>query len=83
MTAQIDPALIEQLSTAVISMNSALTQILSSLKEERWVTPLQAEAELGIPSQTIRYLARSGKVSSRLIGKKRMEVRLSDLQARA
>lgn len=83
MTAQIDPAVIEQLVSASQSLISAMTQILSSLKEERWVTPLQAEAELGIPSQTIRYLARSGKVSSRLIGKKRMEVRLSDLQARA
>ena len=53
------------------------------VNDERWVTPLQAEAELGIPSQTIRYLARSGKVSSRLIGKKRMEILLSDLQAKA
>lgn len=83
MTSQIDPALIEQLITASQSLNAAMTQILVSLKDDRWVTPLQAEAELGIPSQTIRYLARSGKVSSRLIGKKRMEVKLSDLQERA
>lgn len=83
MTSQIDPALIEQLITASQSLNAAMTQILVSLKDDRWVTPLQAEAELGIPSQTIRYLARSGKVSSRLIGKKRMEILLSDLQAKA
>ncbi len=83
MTSQIDPALIEQLITASQSLNAAMTQILVSLKDDRWVTPLQAEAELGIPSQTIRYMARNGKVSSRLIGKKRMEVKLSDLQERA
>lgn len=83
MTAQIDKSLLQDLLTANQAISNAITQILVSLDDERWVTPLQAEAELGIQSQTIRYLARSGKVSSRLIGKKRMEVRLSDLQARA
>jgi hypothetical protein len=83
MTAQIDKSLLEDLLTANQAMSNAITKILSSLKDERWVTPLQAEAELGIPSQTIRYLARSGQVASRLIGKKRMEVLLSDLQSRA
>lgn len=82
MTAQIDKSLLQDLLTANQAISNAITQILVSLDDERWVTPLQAEAELGIPSQTIRYLARSGKVSSRLIGKKRMEVKLSDLQAR-
>ena len=83
MTAQIDRETLKQLSAALQLIGSVTEQILSSLNDERWVTPLQAEAELGIPSQTIRYLARSGKVSSRLIGKKRMEVKISDLQARA
>ncbi|MEA4865320.1 MAG: hypothetical protein VB088_07975 [Sphaerochaeta sp.] len=83
MTAQIDKSLLEDLLTANQAMSNAITKILSSIKDERWVTPLQAEAELGIPSQTIRYLARSGQVASRLIGKKRMEVLLSDLQSRA
>ena len=83
MTAQIDKSLLQDLLTANQAISNVITQILDSLDDERWVTPLQAEAELGIPSQTIRYLARSGKVSSRLIGKKRMEVLLSDLQAKA
>lgn len=83
MTAQIDRETLKQLSAALQLIGSVTEQILSSLNDERWVTPLQAEAELGIPSQTIRYLARSGKVSSRLIGKKRMEILLSDLQAKA
>ena len=83
MTAQIDKSLLQDLLTANQAISNVITQILDSLDDERWVTPLQAEAELGIPSQTIRYLARSGKVSSRLIGKKRMEILLSDLQAKA
>ncbi len=80
MTTQIDPALIEQLITASQNLNAAMTQILSSLTDERWVTPLQAQQELGIDAQTVRRLARSGRVASRRPSERRMEVKLSDLQ---
>lgn len=83
MTTQIDKALIEQLITASQSLNAAMTQILVSLKDERWVTSAQAEAELGIPAQTVRYLARTGKVASRKLSDRRVEVLFSDLQERA
>lgn len=83
MTAQIDKALLHDLPTANQALSSAITQILTSLDDERWVTPLQAQQELGIDAQTVRRLARSGRVASRRPSERRMEVRLSDLQQRA
>jgi hypothetical protein len=83
MTTQIDKALLQELLTANQSLSNAITQILTSLDDERWVTSAQAEAELGIPAQTVRYLARTGKVASRKLSDRRVEVLFSDLQERA
>lgn len=83
MTTQIDKALLQELLTANQSLSNAIAQILTSLDDERWVTPLQAEAELGIPAQTVRYMARTGKVASRKLSERRVEVFLSDLQGKA
>lgn len=81
MTIQIDKDTIEKMVAANIAMNTVLTNILSSLNEERWVSPAQAEAETGISAQTVRWMARNGKIESRRIGpgKRLMEVKLSDL----
>ncbi len=83
MTAQIDKAVIEQLVTASAALTNALTQILTSLNDDRWITPVEAEADLGISAQTVRHLARSGQIASRRRSERRIEVKLSDLQQRA
>ena len=83
MIVQIDKTYIKQLVTASAALNSALTQILTSLEDDRWVPPVQAEAELGINAQTVRHLARSGQVASRRLSERRIEVKILDLQQRA
>lgn len=79
----------EMLKSLVAQIASQSVAIIMQCKREAQdARPSDAEtdeyvAELGIPSQRIRYMARSGQIASRLIGKKRMEILISDLQARA
>lgn len=84
MTTTITREAIEQIIAANAAFNAALTSILSSLDEDRWVTPAEAEAETGIKAQTVRWMVRNGKLESRRKGPKGklIEVRLSDLLAR-
>ena len=83
MTATITREAIEKIIAANAAFNEALTSILSTMSEERWVTPAEAEAETGIKAQTIRWMVRNGKIESRRKGPqgKLIEVKLSDLLA--
>ena len=83
MTINIEQELVEQMIKANMALNTAMSKILESLQNGQWLTPTEAEKVTGIPSQTIRYLARSGRIESRKKSQKLIEVLLSDLKKEA
>ena len=80
MTAQIDNALLQEMIQATMAMNQAMATLLSSLKTEVWLSPADAQEATGVPAQTIRHLARSGRIQVRRKSQKLYEVLLSDVE---
>ena len=81
MTVQIDKALLQDMIQANMAFNHAMASILQSLDTtDVWLSPADAQEATGVPAQTIRHLARSGRIQSRKKGQKLIEVLLSDVE---
>lgn len=81
MNISIDKDLLEQLVQTNIAYNSVMSRLLESIRDDdEWVGTGKARTLTGISTERIRYLARSGRIQSRKIGPKLIEVRLRDLK---
>jgi len=80
MIVQIDKGLLQEMIHANMAFNSAMASILSSLDDDKWLSPADAQKATGVPAQTIRHLARSGRIQSRKKSQKLVEVLLSDVE---
>ena len=80
MTVNISQELLSKLVQATALYNSVLEELLLEMRAERWVSPADAQAETGIDAQTIRRLARSGRIKSQKKGQKLIVVPLSEVK---
>lgn len=80
MTVNISAELLHKIAQATSLYTEVLQQLISEINEERWVSPADAEAETGIDAQTIRRLARAGRIKSQKKGQKLIVVPISEVK---
>lgn len=80
MTVNISAELLSKIAQATTLYAEVLQQLISEMNEERWVSPADAQNETGIDAQTIRRLARAGRIKSQKKGQKLIVVPISEVK---